>query len=402
MTDPTPAAAADGPAGRLRERLADRLTDTGMLRSAAWRTAVTDVPREIFVPAFFRWSDGPRGTVWTPVTPASEGADAWLEEVYADETLVTQLDGAVHPGEVGGPVGGNPTSSSTLPSLVVRMLEDLNPQDGQRVLEVGTGTGYSTALMCHRLGSEHVTSVEYDPTAASGARSALATAGYTPRLIHGDGLLGDEGDGPYDHLIATCSVRTVPDAWLNRVRAGGTILTTVSGWLHGSGLVRLAVEDGGRAHGRFLPGTVSFMIARPHAAPALPDVGVLLRQAAQERRARYGPEVLSDWMLQFLAQLAVPDAQYLGTSIDGGPVLDHVIDTHDGSFATLVPDGGDGAFRVRQGGPARLWDRIEASINVWSRAGSPPQTAFTLTVTPAGQFVTLDTPDGRQRWRLPA
>ncbi|MGV9311781.1 ATP-grasp peptide maturase system methyltransferase [Streptomyces sp. NPDC003691] len=405
MTDSSPAV-SDGLAGLLRKRLADRLADGGALRSDAWRSAVAEVPREVFVPAFFRRTDGPRGTVWTPVTPASEGADAWLAGIYTDETLVTQLDGGVHPGEVDGPLGGDPTSSSTLPSLVVRMLEDLNPQEGQRVLEVGTGTGYSTALMCHRLGSDHVTSVEYDPAVASRARSALATAGYEPRLIHGDGLLGDgrlgqHGAGSYDHLIATCSVRTVPGAWLNQVKAGGTILTTVSGRLHGSGLVRLTVEDGRRAHGRFLPGTVSFMTARPHAAPVLTDAGVLLRRPARERRARYGPDVLSDWMPQFLAQLAAPGAQYLGTGIDGGPVLDHVIDPRDGSFATLVPDRDDGAFRVRQGGPTRLWDRIEAAISTWSRAGSPPQTAFTLTITPTGQRVQLETPDGRRWWCLP-
>ncbi|MFI6527076.1 hypothetical protein [Streptomyces uncialis] len=93
----------------------------------------------------------------------------------------------------------------------------------------------------------------------------MTTAGYRPRLIQGDGLLGDDEGAPYDHLIATCSVRSTPPAWLRQVRPGGTILTTVSGWLYGSGLVRLTVGENGTATGTFLPGTVSFMIARPHA-----------------------------------------------------------------------------------------------------------------------------------------
>lgn len=240
----------------LRHALADRLEQGGHLRSAVWRSAVEAVPRHEFVRAFFRRSDGPRGTLWTPVLPGPDDLGAWLEEVYADVTLVTQLGGQLHPADVEGPVHGDPTSSSTLPSLVVRMLQDLDPQDGDRVLEIGTGTGYSTALMCERLGSEYVTSVEVDPAAAARARAALTAVGHEPALVNGDGLLGHPEDAPYDGLIATCSVRTVPGAWLEQVRPGGTIVTTVSGWLYGSGLVKLTVGEGGTAEGRFLPGTV--------------------------------------------------------------------------------------------------------------------------------------------------
>ncbi|WP_329018393.1 ATP-grasp peptide maturase system methyltransferase [Streptomyces sp. NBC_00690] len=397
MTD----AAPDGLAARLRAQLADRLAETGLLRSGVWRAAVMAVPREVFVPAFFRRSDGPQGTVWTPATPATETSGAWLEEVYADETLVTQLDGGVHPGDVDGPVSGDPTSSSTLPGLVVRMLEDLDPKDGARVLEIGTGTGYSTALMCHRLGSDHVTSIEYDPATAASARTAIATAGYSPRLIQSDGLQGDDDGAPYDHLIATCSVRTIPPAWLHQVKPGGTILTTVSGWLHGSGLARLSVGEDGTAFGTFLPGTVSFMIARPHAAPDLGDFSSLLRQPAEERPAHHGPEVFRDWVPLFLTQLAAPKAQGISTRLDGGPWLAHTIDVGSGSFATLVPgeDSGSG-FRVRQGGPHRLWDDVEAAVDAWKAAGSPPQTAFTLTITPTEQRVRLNTPEGPS-WTLP-
>ncbi|MCX4662495.1 hypothetical protein [Streptomyces uncialis] len=46
--------------------------------------------------------------------PGTEGTETWLGEVYADETLVTQLDGDVHPGDTDGPVTGEPTSSSPL------------------------------------------------------------------------------------------------------------------------------------------------------------------------------------------------------------------------------------------------------------------------------------------------
>ncbi|WP_424889765.1 ATP-grasp peptide maturase system methyltransferase [Streptomyces sp. XH2] len=400
MTEHAPVAVDEVRAAEQRKKLAEQLQRGGHLRSAAWRAVVETVPRHEFTRAFFRRAETPQGTLWAPVVPGPGEADAWLHEVYTDHTLVTQLDGHVHPGDVEGPVLGDPTSSSTLPSLLVRMLQDLDPRNGDRVLVVGVGTGYSTALVCERLSSEQVTGIETDEAAAERARAGIKAAGYDPAVITGDGLLGCPGNAPYNKLIAFCSVRSIPEAWLEQVRPGGTIVTTVSGWLYGSGLVRLTVGDGGRAEGRFLPGTVSFMIARSQAAPSLTGVSGLLVQAAEERPARVGPEVLSDWTPQFVAQLAVPGAQYLGMATDDGPMLDHLVDLSGKSFATLVPDGQDG-YLVRQGGPLRLWDAVEEAIGTWRKAGEPPQDEFGLTVTPRHQRVWLGSPDG-PGWALPA
>ncbi|WP_200308627.1 hypothetical protein [Streptomyces adelaidensis] len=173
--------------------------------------------------------------------------------------------------------------------------------------------------------------------------------------------------------------------------------------------MRLTVGEGGTAEGRFLPGTGSFMIARPHAAPALSGpygpygpsgVADLLTQDADERPAQVGPEVLADWTAQFVAQLAVPGAQYIGMSTGRGPMLDHVVDLATRSFATLVPDD-EGGFLVRQGGPERLWDAVEEAVGAWRRAGSPPQTEFGLTVAPNRQRVWLGSAEGPD-WDLPA
>ncbi|WP_328838588.1 hypothetical protein [Streptomyces europaeiscabiei] len=128
-------------------------------------------------------------------------------------------------------------------------------------------------------------------------------------------------------------------------------------------------------------------------------VGDLLAQEAYERPAQVGPEVLADWTARFVAQLAVPGAQYIGMSVDGGPMLDHVVDLATGSFATLVPDG-EGGFLARQGGPARLWDAVEESVGAWRDAGVLPQTGFGMTVTTNRQRVWLGSPEGRG-WDLP-
>jgi methyltransferase of ATP-grasp peptide maturase system len=366
------------------------------LRSRHWRRAIEQVPREQFLGGrVYRCIDGPGATLWEPTTPGEIGQAAWLELAYENTTWVTQLDG--HDQTATGKVQGAPTSSSTLPGLVVQMLEDLDVHDGDRVLEIGTGSGYSTALLCQRLGGGLITSIEVDEGVAARAAMALRVAGHAPTLVTGDGLAGHPDNGPYDRIIATCSVRTIPDAWLTQTRPGGRILTTLSGWLYGSGLVNLEVTGGGRAEGRFLPGTVSFMPARAHAAPTLTQVPP---REGESRPARYGPEILADWMGRFLAQLAAPGAQNAHLSGDEDtPPADLLIDQATGSYAWLTAKP-EGAWTVIQDGPTRLWDQIEQTITAWQEASAPPQHEFVISVTPAAQTVRLNPPRVRLEWTL--
>ncbi len=389
----------------LRRRLADALEAEGALRSPQWRDAVEAVPREVFLPAFFRRITTPKQSEWEPVTADLVGYRAWLDLVYTDQTWVTQLDHAITPTDVDRPVPGDPTSSSTLPGLVVRMLEDLAVDDRSQVLEVGTGTGYSAALTCQRLGASRVTSVEVDPGVAARAADALGRAGHQPHLVVGDGLAGHAAGAPYDRVIATCAVRHVPPAWIAQTRPGGSILTTLLGWLGASsGLVRLEVTGEGTARGRLLPGTVSFMMARPHEpAPLTDDVPGWVQGPGTERETDVGADALdpwTGWTSLFIAQLAAPTAQHLVLSQDGGPYVHYLIDQGRHSFAALLtrPDGG---HLVRQSGPVALWDAVERDVTGWRRAGSPDLTDFEMTISPAGQRIWVDTPDGQLGWDLP-
>ncbi|MFI6796088.1 ATP-grasp peptide maturase system methyltransferase [Streptosporangium canum] len=373
---------------RLRRTLADRLARTGSLHDPAWRDAVEAVPRERFLGSAVArvTEDG----AWEVIHRAEVTEDEWLHLVYRDETWVTQIDGSMVEG-AHGTVSGAPTSSSTLPGLVVLMLEAAGISDGDKVLEVGTGTGYSAALMCHRLGSHAVTSVEYDPAVAGRARDALAAAGYAPTVVTGDGLLGYDKNAEYDRLIATCSVRSIPFLWMWQVRDGGTITAPLSGWMGGSAFAHLTLGDDGTANGRFLKDDVSFMTARPHGPPPMPSAYLVTGDA---RESRVDPEVLDDPAGLFAAQLAAPSAMKLG----GG---DEVVlwDVATGSLAAtgLDPRGG---WTVRQRGPLRLWDAVEAAILTWQTAGSPHQSAYGLTVTGERQYVWLGEPDGPS-WDLP-
>ncbi|MEU2788479.1 ATP-grasp peptide maturase system methyltransferase [Streptomyces sp. NPDC007100] len=369
----------------LRADLVRRLTEAGRLRTAHWRAAAEAVPRHEFLRGgFFERVPGSSPTWWRPVLADD---DTWLERCYRDESLVTQVAGTIVPSDVRGGICRAPTSSSTMPSLVLRMLEDLQVADGHRVLEIGTGTGYSTALLCHRLGDDRVTSVEVDPDVATRARVALGACGHAPELVVGDGLAGYAPSAPYDRTIATCGILEVPGDWIGQTRRGGRILATVSGWLYASELACFTVEEG-IARGRFLGGRVSFMLARPHRPPplgCLPDMS-----SADEGPTGLAPHAaLDDWTSRFVAQLAAPRAQHITLTREDGSAEEVLLDVADGSWAALRQD--KGRSLVRQGGPARLWDAVEEHVQRWRADGSPCLERFSITVGPGGQRTTWPT-----------
>ncbi|MET8976201.1 ATP-grasp peptide maturase system methyltransferase [Streptomyces sp. NPDC004539] len=366
-------------------------TDPAALRAALaasipaepeWRAAVAAVPRERFLgDAVFSATGGG----WVPVRRVETAEDEWLRMVHADRTWVTQVDG-VEAGDARGPITGSPTSSATLPSLVVRTAQVAGLRPGQKVLEIGTGTGYSTALLCHRLGAENVVSIEYDAQIAARAAGHLRDAGYEPSLAVGDGLNGCKEHADYDAIVATCSVRTVPPSWFWQLNEGGTITTTISGWALAAGLIRLTLDDEGVAQGRFTADAISYMLARPHERP---PSAVYFRQDGDTRPFHLDPGLLESWAGRFVAQLSAPSAELMETGT--GVVLR---DVATGSQAWT-----EGRV-VHQHGPLRLWDQVEEGLHAWQREGGPDLAGFGMTATPWEQVVWIGSPDG-PNWRLP-
>ncbi|MFJ9434120.1 ATP-grasp peptide maturase system methyltransferase [Streptomyces sp. NPDC101490] len=387
MTDDTPDLAA-----LPRRRLIEQLVADGRLRDTDVRRAGGTVPREVFLgPAVYRASVPPGVTVWTPVRRDGTATEEWLRLAYEDTTWVTQLDGILAEHATGPVTGGTPTSSSTLPGLVLWMIEQAGVRRGHQVLIIGAGTGYSTACVCEIAGAANTTAIETDPNAAVRARRALAEAGHFPTLVTGDGLHGHAERAPYDVVVAFCSMRYVPYGLLRQVKPGGTLLVTLAGWGSGHGLTLLKVDASGGAEGRFLPGYTSFMTARPHDRPPHGPVELL---PGEERPSRIDPSLLDDWTGRFVAQLAAPSAERLG--LGDRQIL---LDVATGSQAWTRTDS-SGAWTVVQRGPLRLWDAVEDAVDSWEEHGSPDLSAFQVSITPGAQRVRLGGPGG-PGWDLP-
>ncbi|GGQ02453.1 ATP-grasp peptide maturase system methyltransferase [Streptomyces mutabilis] len=384
MTLPTD---IENDATALRSEMAKTIAEAGTAIAPAWLTTTEKVPRHAFVPGFYLPGAEPDAhglTVWEPIT-AQLDYGHWLASVYSDTALVTRIDGEET--DWSNPVarhGGVPTSSSTLPSLVLRTWSDADVTEAHTVLEIGTGTGYSTALACELLGSSHVTSVEIDSDRLKTAADALYSCGYTPTLARADGLYGYWPEAWFDRAVATCSFRAVPPTLLQQVRPGGKVLLPLSGWLYGSARALLTVAEDGAAEGPLLPGTISFMSARTHTAPAFGNPADWAAGLTERPRpARHTPEQLTAatdeaFHLRFLVQSAVPDAQMVTL----GGVL-HLIDVTSGSAATLARDGD--TWLVREGGPLKLWERAERLIDDFIAARRPGPESFTLRVDADGQ-----------------
>ncbi|MEU4347439.1 ATP-grasp peptide maturase system methyltransferase [Streptomyces sp. NPDC023838] len=368
-----------------RRRMAAVLANKGILKSPRLRGAVEAVPREQFLhPGVFL----DEGRTWRPVTAVGTDPGKWLRIAYSVDTLTTQLDGHLTADQTGEPVAGVPTSSSTDPTTVVGMIEALGLTEGHRVLEIGTGTGYATALMCHCLGEDNVTTVEVDPQVAVRADAALESAGYSTWTVTGDGLLGHPHRAPYDRVIATCTVRRIPYTWVRQTKPSGIILGTVGSWPWGTGLAKVTVGEDGTAEGAII-GRSSFMQARAQAVtPLAGDLSARTAYADSERTALVSPLALEEWMPAFLAQLAAPSAQFVRAARDDGAQLRYLFDPERESFAEFLAEGG--IWTVRQGGPVALWDDIERTLVAWQDDGSSAIEAVRLRVTNRSHLYWID------------
>lgn len=181
---------ADLSADELRAAMTDRLRKH-VIRTPAVEAAFRATPRHLFLPGIPQ------------------------EQAYADNPVYTKTDGV-----------GTSISAASQPTIVGTMLEQLDARPGQRILEIGAGTGYNAALMAAIVGTAgHVTTIDVDADLVDGARAHLATAGIrNVNVILGDGALGHPTSAGYDRIIATVGAWETPTAWLEQLAPDGHLV----------------------------------------------------------------------------------------------------------------------------------------------------------------------------------
>lgn len=136
-------------------------------------------------------------------------SELYREQAYEDHPL---------------PIGEGQTLSQ--PYIVASMLEALAIRRSDRTLEVGTGSGYATALLAELAGQ--VVSIERHSVLAEGAKVLLARLGYTNvTIITGDGSVGWAAEAPYNAILVSAAARELPAALVAQLAEGGRMIVPI-------------------------------------------------------------------------------------------------------------------------------------------------------------------------------
>ncbi len=184
----------------MRNRLVEELVRQGAITSPSVRQAFVEVPRHLFVP---------RVDVAT---------------AYSDEPIFIRWE------------EGIPTSSSSQPKMMALMMEQLGLQPGNRVLEIGAGTGYNAAILAHVAGDNgSVITMDIDQDIVDEAAENLSEAGYDQvKVMCGDGFEGFPEGRPYDRISVTVGAYDMSPHWVDQLGERGVIVVPL--WFRGFSL----------------------------------------------------------------------------------------------------------------------------------------------------------------------
>ncbi|KPI12581.1 protein-L-isoaspartate(D-aspartate) O-methyltransferase [Actinobacteria bacterium OK074] len=363
------------------ERLAGRVTDP----DSRWRKPVASVPRHELIP---RWWEPDGADGWTLQDGAADPG-AWREAAYANRSLITRV-GPTHADHAmrGDRVEGPPTSSATLPSLVVRMLRHGRLGDGLDTLDLGTGAGGLTAYAAYRLGDRYVTSLDVDPYLTSAAAERLGRLGLHPKFVTADATR--DIPGRYDRIVSTVALPPGPglSPVLRALRVGGRIVTTlarttliVTGWKDTSGEVIGQIERD----------WAGFMLTRSgddydNYPPEQAELFALARDANTDgdeiSTGRYPVvDVSNAWEVRSMLEVTAPGVE-LDYREEGDQRTACLVHT-DGSWARATADRTHPPT-VHQAGPQRLWTTLERIRNRLNSTGGLPLYGAQVRITPDG------------------
>ncbi|MEL6406651.1 MAG: class I SAM-dependent methyltransferase [Chloroflexota bacterium] len=181
-------------AHRLHQEMVNTLRQNGAFNNTGVEAAFVAIPRHLFLPAMA------------------------LEDVYSDRAIGIKTD-----------TSGLLTSSSSQPTMMAIMLEQLGIERGQNVLEIGTATGYNAAIMQHIVGETGtITTLEIDKQLATNAQEHLRRSGQSAvNVVNVDAAGGYAPRASYDRILSTVGVWDVPSAWLSQLKPQGALVVPI-------------------------------------------------------------------------------------------------------------------------------------------------------------------------------
>jgi protein-L-isoaspartate O-methyltransferase len=387
------------------DTLRGKLQDNGLMNTAELAAAFSRVPRHRHLDGFYEYSpdDFPRWR-WSPAPARPEADSSWLDRVYQDRKLVIRLD-----------ENGNPAVSNTAPSLDFRMLGILGVGDGDRVLEIGTGTGQLTALLGWLVGGDGaVQSLEVDAELATAARDRLARLfpDAPVTVVDADALEWQPGPNRFDVLVATASCWPVPPGWLAGLAPGGRACLELRGNL-GAALLRAqrsaddSADDSAdeRVTGTFTDDAALFI---PLSVPGIgrPGMFEIPDWFGEDELDRVsadglGYQQLLDLSFGWYCQLEIPDARLIGFTTTGNPAPEMFLISDYGLDAVKLPSEAKSAdaHLVAYGGTSALLERLTIAWRHWQQHGRPPRSDYSFSADRGGvQRVLLR--GGQRTWEI--
>ncbi len=290
-----------------QQSLVQTLKENGAIKTSQVEAAFLQVPRHLFLPG----------------EP--------LDTVYSDVAIV------VRRGEEGAW-----TSSSSQPAIMAIMLEQLDLQPGQRVLEIGTGSGFNAALIGSMVGREgKVVTIDIQSDLVEYARECLDGAGYEwVQTAAGDGGYGFPDGAPYDRIILTVGSAVIAPAWREQlapdgrlvlpldVGTGGGMQVSVAFRRQGEELVSVSVTGCG-----FMMLQGAFAPAGPVRTPVGPDPRLFI---STPQEPAVPEERLADWLDDPRNDWATGVRVSVRQVLDGLPIW---LVAHEPGFAHLSAMG---------------------------------------------------------------
>ncbi|MEV4115962.1 protein-L-isoaspartate(D-aspartate) O-methyltransferase [Nonomuraea sp. NPDC049695] len=293
--------------------------------------------------------------------------DEWARAAYRNVSLVTEVE-RTHAdlADDGTILTGLPTSSSAMPSLVLRLLRHAQIHQGAHVLIVGTGSGYPAGLVASRFGAESVTSLDVSSYLTDAALGRLDAMGLQPTLLTGDGT--GPLPGSYDRIVSMAGVRPIPSSWLAALRPGGRLVTTIAA----TPLILSAAKNaGGGADGHIGWDRGMFTAAEVPGDPRHELMPTTTGDSGRESLGRYPVARIRPFSdIAAMLELAAPGIRHQYEELDDGQRTAHMSHA-DGSWARATAFG-DELPMVVQGGPRHLWDLLDEVRHDWLIRGSTP------------------------------